>query len=177
MQWNWRLITKLKNKKIPLFRENPHSCQLLDQKRKSKQRKLGLVAVLGLFSSCEKWGLLFLAVFGLLIAVASPVAEHGLEAVQASSSWGMRAQQLQFPGSRAQAQELWRTVLVPPWHVGSSWTRDRTHVSCTGRWILHHWATREGLLHFLELWFLLYGNIFLNLFVYFLIVMVLFFTC
>ena len=38
-------------------------------------------------------------------------------------------------------------------------------------------TTREGLLHLLELLFLLYGNIFLNLFVYFLIVMVLFFTC
>ena len=30
------------------------------------------------FSSCGKWGLLFVAVHGLLIAVASPVAEHGL---------------------------------------------------------------------------------------------------
>ena len=23
----------------------------------------------------------------------------------------------------------------------SSWPRDRTHVSCTGRWVLYHWAT------------------------------------
>ena len=28
--------------------------------------------------------------------------------------------------------------------MGSSWTRDRTHVSCIGRWILYHWATREA---------------------------------
>ena len=28
---------------------------------------------------------------------------------------------------------------------GSSWLRNWTHVSCTGRRILHHWATREGL--------------------------------
>ena len=27
----------------------------------------------------------------------------------------------------------------------SSLTRDRTHVSCTDRWILYHWATREAL--------------------------------
>ena len=27
---------------------------------------------------------------------------------------------------------------------GSSWPRDRTHVACTGRWILYHWATREA---------------------------------
>ena len=24
---------------------------------------------------------------------------------------------------------------------GSSWPRDWTHISCIGRWILHHWAT------------------------------------
>ena len=33
--------------------------------------------------------------------------------------------------------------LVTPWHVGSSWTRDRTHVPCTGRRILNHWTNRE----------------------------------
>ena len=27
---------------------------------------------------------------------------------------------------------------------GSSWPRGWTHVSCIGRWILHHWATREA---------------------------------
>ena len=42
------------------------------------------LAVLGLhccpwaFSSCGEWGLLFVVVCGLLIAVASPVAERGL---------------------------------------------------------------------------------------------------
>ena len=30
-------------------------------------------------------------------------------------------------------------------HVESSWTRDRTHVLCTGRQILNHWTTREVL--------------------------------
>ena len=29
-------------------------------------------------------------------------------------------------------------------HVGPSWTRDRTHVSCVGRWILILCATREA---------------------------------
>ena len=28
---------------------------------------------------------------------------------------------------------------------GFSWPRDRTHVFCTGRWILYHWAAREVL--------------------------------
>ena len=35
--------------------------------------------------------------------------------------------------SRAQAQELWCMGLVTPQHVGSSWMRDQTWVSCTGR--------------------------------------------
>ena len=29
-----------------------------------------------------------------------------------------------------------------------SWLRDQTHVSCTGRWILYHWATRETMSRF-----------------------------
>ena len=39
---------------------------------------LSLVAVSGVYSSCGERGLLFVAVHGLLIAVASLVAEHGL---------------------------------------------------------------------------------------------------
>ena len=34
--------------------------------------------------------------------------------------------------------------LVAPWHVGSFQIRDRTRVSCVGRQILYHWATREA---------------------------------
>ena len=33
--------------------------------------------------------------------------------------------------------------LCCPWHVGSSQSRDWTHVPCVGRWILNHWTTRE----------------------------------
>ena len=51
----------------------------------------------GLFSSFNKLGLDFTAVHGLLIGVASLVAEHRL-----NSCMG----------------------LVALWHVGSSWTRD-----------------------------------------------------
>ena len=59
---------------------------------------------------------------------------------------------LQSTGSRhmgfnscgTQAQQLWLTGLVAPRHVGSSWTRARTHVPCFGRWILNHCATREA---------------------------------
>ena len=39
---------------------------------------LGLRCCAWAFSSCGEWGLLFIAVRGLLIAVASLVAEYGL---------------------------------------------------------------------------------------------------
>ena len=52
------------------------------------------------------------------------------------SSCGTRAQELQFEGSSALAKYLWFMDLVAPWHVGSSWTRDQTQVSCIGRQIL-----------------------------------------
>ena len=39
---------------------------------------LGLRFCLRAFCSCGEWGLLFVAVRGLLIAVASLVVEHGL---------------------------------------------------------------------------------------------------
>ena len=39
---------------------------------------LGLHCCVRAFSSCSEWGLLSVVVFGLLIAVASLVVEHGL---------------------------------------------------------------------------------------------------
>ena len=44
---------------------------------------------------------------------------------------------------------MWLTGLVAPWHVGSSQTGARTRVSCIGRQILNHCATREALFLFL----------------------------
>ena len=44
---------------------------------------------------------------------------------------------------------------IPEWVAisfcrGSSQTRDQTQVSCIGRWILYHWATREALSFYIE---------------------------
>ena len=65
----------------------------------------------------------------LLIGVASLVAEHEL--------WGTRA-------SLVVVRRLYSTgmiVVVPGLtsygHVGSSWIRVRTCVSCIGRWVLY----------------------------------------
>ena len=94
------------------------------------------------FSSCGEQGLLFVAGRGLLIAVASLVAEHGLQV--------RGLQQLQHVGSvvvarglQTQTQQLWRTDLVALRHVRSSPTRASTRVPCIGRRILTHCATRE----------------------------------
>ena len=48
-------------------------------------------------------------------------------------------------GSRTQAQYLWHTDLAVPQDVGSSWIRNQTRVSCIGRQILYHQATRAAL--------------------------------
>ena len=64
----------------------------------------------GFCSSSGEQGLLFIAVRLLLW------------------STGFRAHRL---------QQLWRTGLVALWHVGSSRIKDRTRVSCMGKWILY----------------------------------------
>ena len=83
------------------------------------------LAVLGLrccaraFSSCSEWGLLFVAVLGLLMVAASVVAEHGLQARGLQSLWHVGAV-MWLPGSRAQAQQMYHTGLVAPrgmWHL------------------------------------------------------------
>ena len=108
------------------------------------------IAVHGLFSSCGEWGLLFVVVHGLLIVVASFVAEHGFQGHGLQQLWHVGSvvvacglQQLWLMDCRAQAQQLWRTGLVAPRHGRSSWTRARTYVPCIGRQILNHCATRE----------------------------------
>ena len=103
---------------------------------------LGLHCCARVFSSCCERGLLFIAVRGLLIGWLLLFQSMGSRRT-GSSSCGAWAQSLWLTGSRAQAQQLWRTGLVAPWHVESSQTRARTCVPCIGRWILNHCATRE----------------------------------
>ena len=59
------------------------------------------------FSSCSEWGLLFIAVHGLLIAVASLVVEHGL------SSCGSRALEHRLSSCGARSQLLHSTWDLP----------------------------------------------------------------
>ena len=59
------------------------------------------------------------------------------------SSCGTWVQELWLAGSRAQAQQLWRTGFIAPRHVGSSRTRARTRVPCIRRRTPNHCTTRE----------------------------------
>ena len=81
------------------------------------------------FSCCSEWGLL---------SSYSAKASHcgGFSRCRA---WALGEQ----------AEWLWYTGLVAPRHVESSRTRDRTHVPCTGRWMLNPWTIREVLTAFL----------------------------
>ena len=95
----------------------------------------------------ERRGYSLVAVFGLLIAVASLVVEHRFEDTQASV---LPAHGLSSGGSRAKGHrlQLWHVSLVAPWHVGFSPIRDWTSVSFIGRQILYHQVTRKTLLFF-----------------------------
>ena len=55
---------------------------------------------------------------------ARPTPCGGFSCLQSAGSRAPRFQQRGLSGSRAQAQWLWGTDLVAPWHVESSQTRD-----------------------------------------------------
>ena len=86
----------------------------------------------------------YLAVLGLRCCI-SLAAVSGVCLLWSRGRGPPWAQYLQLAGSGAQAQSLWRLGLVAPWHVGSSWTRDQTHVPCIGRQILNHWPPKKVL--------------------------------
>ena len=99
---------------------------------------LGLCCFVWAFSSCMSGGY-SAAACSLLIAAASLTAERS------SRCEGFVAAAHRLSSCCSQVLELrahWRTGLGAQRHVQSSWTRDRACVSCTGRWTLHHWATR-----------------------------------
>ena len=91
----------------------------------------------GLFSGCSEWARLSVCGVGSLLRWP-PLWGSGSRHMGVSSCGP--------PGSSAQGQQSWGTGLVAPWRVGSSWIRDRTCISCIGRWILYHCATREALM-------------------------------
>ena len=103
------------------------------------------------------WGFFFFFLFWLcwifrvargLPLVAESRAPLESQCVGCSLRWLLS---LHSPGSghtgfssySVQAQQLWCSGLVAPWHVASSWTRDRARVPRIGRWGLIHCTTWE----------------------------------
>ena len=94
---------------------------------------------------------LFLAVLGLcccagfsLVAVSGLLVAEWLLLLQSLDS---RCAGFSSCGSRAlehRVSSCGNRALFASRHVGSSRIRDWTCVSCIGRWILYHWATREA---------------------------------
>ena len=75
-------------------------------------------------------GAVLAALLGLLTVAAPLTAEQGPGVLRVPSVAG--APGLQSAGSVVAAHRF--SCLR---HAGSSWTRDRTGVSCTGKWILY----------------------------------------
>ena len=87
------------------------------------------------------------AVNGLLVAVASLIAEQGFWVPWASAvvAWAIEHR----------LSHLGCTGLVAPWCMGSSWTGDQTHVFCIGRQIFfvsHQGSPHACSLHSRDLW-------------------------
>ena len=47
-------------------------------------------------------------------------------------------------GCNTGARKSWVTGWDAPQHLGSSWTKDRTHAPCTGRWALNHYTPEKS---------------------------------
>ena len=104
--------------------------------RLKKIFKFGLVAL----------GLHCCTAFPLAVGSRGYTPAGGAQASHCGGSSCCRAQALGHLGiSRCAVPGLWSAGLVSPQHMGFSRTRDQTCVSCFGRWILYHWATKEAL--------------------------------
>ena len=99
------------------------------------------LAVLGL-RCCTGFPLVVVS-GGLLSCCGAGASQSTLPLLRSIGARACGLQELRLPGPRAQAQWLWHMGLIALQHVGSSRIRDQTHVSCIGRQILYHWATRE----------------------------------
>ena len=105
---------------------------------------LGLCCCAWAFSSCREQ--VFLAVLGFLIVVASfPCCGAQVLGVWASSAVALRLGSCASWALEHRLGSCGPRDLVAPWHVGSSWTMDRTHVHCIGRQIPIPCTTREVL--------------------------------
>ena len=60
------------------------------------------------------------------------------------SLWDPTDYSLQGSSVRGISQERILEWVTSSYSRGSSWPRDQTHISCTGKWAVYHWATWEA---------------------------------
>ena len=106
----------------------------------TKAKTLGLFfvfffAVLGLFLV---WPFLYWDKWGLL----SACRVHGFSLRWLLLLWSTSSRHTAFSSFAPQAQYLSFISLVAPWHVRSSHTKNRTHVSCISKLTFYYVATR-----------------------------------
>ena len=92
----------------------------------------------GLFSSCSEWGLL--SSCGAQASSCSGFSCCGARALGHLGSGSCNSRALEH---RLNSCGAWTQLLCGMW--APPWSRDQTRVSCIGRQILHHRATREAL--------------------------------
>ena len=102
---------------------------------------LGLCCCARAFSSCAEWGSSLVEVHGLLIVVASLVAEHGL--------WAHWLQKQQLAGSGVGPTVVARGLCCST-ACGIFLDQGLIHVPCIGRWLLILCTIKEVLcnIHF-----------------------------
>ena len=98
---------------------------------------LGLCCCAQALSSCGSGGHSWLQCAGSSLRWPLPFQSTGSRHT-GFSSCGTWAQQLWLAGSRAQAEQVWCAGPAAPRHMGSSQSRTRTHVPCTGRRTPNH---------------------------------------
>ena len=101
---------------------------------------LSFQKLFGCAGCCSLHRLSLVAVSGALSVCC---VGFSLQWLSCCGAWALGTGAQQFLDSRAQAQQLWHTGLVAPWHVESPQTRDQTCVSCIGRQVVNHWTTKE----------------------------------
>ena len=105
------------------------------------------VTVQTFLSSCGEQGYSVVELCGWFLLLQSTASRRMVSVITAHGFSSCGSQALEH---RLHSCSELCTGLVAPRHVGSPWTRNRTCVSCIGRCILYHWATREALLLFYE---------------------------
>ena len=100
----------------------------------------GSLMLCGLFCSCSEQGLL--SSWGARASHCGGFSCCGAQALGPAglSSWRHVSSVVEEHGLKSTGS----VVVVHRLSVGSSWIRDRTRVSCVGKWILFHWAAWEA---------------------------------